>query len=104
MLILDGDSTMSCDPTSSFLSLSPKTHAKQFFCLPTSLEYFLHYYLYRFMQHFSAGFDPLGLAKNLDADALAAVKAKELNNGRLAMIATAGKSHRQRKHTINLTI
>jgi len=36
------------------------------------------------------GFDPLGLAKNLDADGLAAVQNKELNNGRLAMIATAG--------------
>ena len=39
----------------------------------------------------TTGFDPLGLAKNLDADALAAVQNKELNNGRLAMIATAGK-------------
>jgi len=40
-----------------------------------------------------AGFDPLGLAKNLDADALTAIKTKELNNGRLAMIATAGKNN-----------
>ena len=38
------------------------------------------------------GFDPLGLSKNMDADAFATIQAKELNNGRLAMIATAGKN------------
>jgi len=35
------------------------------------------------------GFDPLGLAPK-DADAFAAMQTKEINNGRLAMIATAG--------------
>ena len=44
----------------------------------------------------SIGFDPLGLAKNLDADAFAQVQAKELNNGRLAMIGIAGKNHTHR--------
>ena len=41
------------------------------------------------------GFDPLGLSKNMDADAFATIQAKELNNGRLAMIATAGKNTSQ---------
>ena len=44
----------------------------------------------------SLGFDPLGLAANLDADAFAQVQAKELNNGRLAMIGIAGKNHTHR--------
>ena len=41
----------------------------------------------------SLGFDPLGLANNLDADAFALVQTKELNNGRLAMIGAAGRNN-----------
>lgn len=36
------------------------------------------------------GFDPLNLTADLDADALYELKTKEINNGRLAMIAWAG--------------
>jgi len=36
------------------------------------------------------GFDPLGLAANLSEDELYALKTKEINNGRIAMISIAG--------------
>ena len=62
------------------------------------LRYVVIYFLFIYFSlineplfyHQCVGFDPLGLSKNLDADALAAVQTKELNNGRLAMIAAAG--------------